>query len=64
MSAKEVRIQATAVGTRQDLKEILALAAVGKLRCQTVERPLSQVNEVLDQLRQGEVTGRIVLRPS
>jgi D-arabinose 1-dehydrogenase-like Zn-dependent alcohol dehydrogenase len=46
------------------LKEILALAAVGKLRCQTVERPLSQVNEVLDQLRQGEVTGRIVLRPS
>jgi propanol-preferring alcohol dehydrogenase len=64
MSAKEVRIQATAVGTRQDLKEILALAAVGKLRCQTVERPLSQVNEVLDQLRQGQVTGRIVLRPS
>lgn len=64
MSAKEVRIQATAVGTRQDLKEVLALAGAGKLRCQTVERPLSQVNEVLDQLRQGQVTGRIVLRPS
>jgi propanol-preferring alcohol dehydrogenase len=46
------------------LKEVLALAAVGKLRCQMVERPLSQVNEVLDQLRHGQVTGRVVLRPS
>lgn len=64
MSAKEIRIQATAVGTRQDLSEVLALAAAGKLHCQTLERPLSQVNEVLDQLRQGQVTGRIVLRPS
>lgn len=64
MSAKEVRIQATAVGTREDLKEVLALAAAGKLHCQTVERPLSQVNEVLDQLRRGQVAGRIVLRPS
>jgi len=64
MSAKEVRVQATAVGTRQDLKEVLSLAAAGKLRCQTVERPLSEVNEVLDELRNGQVTGRIVLRPS
>jgi alcohol dehydrogenase, propanol-preferring len=63
MSAKEIRIQATAVGTRQDLREVLALAAAGKVRCQVTARPLAEVNEVLDQLRRGQVTGRVVLRP-
>jgi propanol-preferring alcohol dehydrogenase len=63
MSAGEIRIQASAVGTRQDLREVLAIAAAGKVRCQVVARPLSQANEVLDQLRQGQVSGRIVLTP-
>ncbi len=63
MAAGEVRIQASAVGTRQDLREVLALAAAGKVRCRTVTRPLSQANEALDQLRRGEVSGRIVLTP-
>jgi len=63
MAAGEVRIQASAVGTRQDLREVLALAAAGKVRCRVVTRPLSQANEALDQLRRGEVSGRIVLTP-
>jgi len=63
MAAGEVRIQASAVGTRQDLREVLAMAAGGKVRCQVVERPLAQANEALDQLRKGEVSGRIVLTP-
>ena len=63
MAATEVRIQASSVGTRKDLEEVLALGAAGKVRCQTATRPLAQVNEVLEQLRQGQVAGRIVLVP-
>jgi propanol-preferring alcohol dehydrogenase len=63
MSAKEVRIQATAVGTRDDLREILAMAAAGKVQCQVTSRPLAQVNEVLEDLRHGRIGGRVVLTP-
>ena len=63
MAAREVRIRASTVGTRQDLREVLAMAAAGKIRCRVVARPLAQANEVLDQLRKGQVTGRIVLTP-
>lgn len=63
MAATEIRIQASSVGTREDLREVLALAAAGKVRCQTSTRPLSEVNEVLTQLRLVQVSGRIVLTP-
>jgi len=63
MAAGEITIRASAVGTRRDLKEVLALAAAGKLHCQVESRPLSQVNQVLDELRHGKATGRIVLTP-
>jgi alcohol dehydrogenase, propanol-preferring len=63
MAATEVRIQASSVGTREDLEEVLALGAAGKVRCQTATRPLAQVNQVLEQLRHGQVSGRIVLLP-
>ena len=61
MSAREVCIQASAVGTRQDVREVLTLAAAGKIRCRVGTRPLSEANEALDQLRSGKVSGRIVL---
>jgi propanol-preferring alcohol dehydrogenase len=64
MSAKEVRIRASAVGTREDVREVLAMASKGKIRCQVAVRPLAQANEVLDQLRQGQVPGRIALASS
>lgn len=63
MAAGEIKIEASAVGTRKDLQEVLALAATGKLHCQVESRPLSQVNQVLDDLRQGRATGRIVVTP-
>jgi propanol-preferring alcohol dehydrogenase len=63
MAATEVRIQASSVGTREDLQEVLALGAAGKVRCQTATRPLAQVNEVLEELRNGQVSGRVVLVP-
>jgi alcohol dehydrogenase, propanol-preferring len=63
MAATEVRIQASSVGTREDLQEVLALGAAGKVRCRTAARPLTQVNEVLEELRSGQVSGRVVLVP-
>jgi propanol-preferring alcohol dehydrogenase len=64
MAAGEVRIQASAVGTREDLREVFSLAAAGKLHCQVTARPLSEVNQVLDELRRGQGSGRIVLTPN
>ena len=61
MAAGEVRIRASAVGTRQDLREVLALAEAGKLRCHVATRSLSDVNHALDELARGQVTGRLVL---
>jgi propanol-preferring alcohol dehydrogenase len=61
MAAREVRIHATAVGTRQDLREVLAMAAAGKIRCRVATHPLADVNRVLNQLRRGEISGRAVL---
>lgn len=64
MAAGEVRIQASAVGTRQDVRDVLALAAAGKLKCQVASRPLSDVNDVLEEMRHGRISGRVVLTPS
>jgi propanol-preferring alcohol dehydrogenase len=61
MAAGEVTIKASAVGTRQDLEQVLALAAEGKLHCQVATRPLSDVNAILEEMRSGKVSGRIVL---
>jgi len=63
MAALEVRIQASSVGTREDMREVLAMAAAGKVHCEVATRPLAQVNEVLEQLRHGQVSGRMVLVP-
>jgi alcohol dehydrogenase, propanol-preferring len=63
MTAKEIHIRASAVGTRQDLREVLSLAADGKLHCRVTAQPLIEANDVLDQLRKGKVSGRIVLTP-
>jgi alcohol dehydrogenase, propanol-preferring len=61
MAAGEIRIRASAVGTRQDVRELLAMASAGKIRCQTASRPLDEVNFVLDELRRGSISGRVIL---
>jgi propanol-preferring alcohol dehydrogenase len=62
MAATEIQIKASAVGTREDLREVLAMAAAGKIHCQVSARSLAEVSDVLDQLSRGEISGRIVLR--
>jgi alcohol dehydrogenase, propanol-preferring len=61
MAATEVRIQASSVGTRQDMRELLEMAVAGKVRCQVSTRPLGQINEIFEELRKGSVPGRVVL---
>ncbi|HSZ60434.1 MAG TPA: zinc-dependent alcohol dehydrogenase [Terriglobales bacterium] len=62
MAATEINIKASAVGTREDLHEILEMGASGVLHCQVASRPLADLQAVLGELSRGEVSGRIVLR--
>jgi alcohol dehydrogenase, propanol-preferring len=61
MAAGEVRVQASAVGTRQDVKETLEMAAAGKLRCQVSTRRLDEINTIFDEMKAGKIAGRVVL---
>ncbi len=62
MVAREARVIASAVGTRQDVRDILDLAAAGKVRCKIETRPLESINEIFDEMRQGKISGRVVLK--
>jgi propanol-preferring alcohol dehydrogenase len=62
MAAAEIQIKASAVGTREDLREILAMGAAGAVRCHVSERPLAEVSQILGELSRGEISGRVVLR--
>jgi alcohol dehydrogenase, propanol-preferring len=59
---REIRVVGSSVGTREDLRAVLAMAAAGKLHCRTESQPLEQVNAVLDRMRGGGIYGRVVLR--
>jgi len=59
--AKGIRILTSAVGTRQDLREVLALAAAGKIRTIAETARLDQINDVFGRMRTGSIKGRVVL---
>ena len=58
----ELRIVSAAVGTRDDIRAVLELAAAGKVECRIEEAPLEAVNDVLARMKKGDIRGRIVLR--
>ncbi|MBI1983329.1 MAG: zinc-dependent alcohol dehydrogenase [Acidobacteria bacterium] len=58
---KGVRILTCAVGTRQDLREVLALAAAGKVKCLVETCRVDQINEVFERMRRGRIAGRVVV---
>jgi propanol-preferring alcohol dehydrogenase len=60
---REIKIVASATGTREDLREVLALAAEGKIHCEVETRKLNQVNEVFDEMREARIRGRVVVIP-
>ena len=59
----ETEIVGNLVGTWIDLWELLQLHGRGEIRLVTQTHPLESVNDVLDSLRGGDVTGRAVLVP-
>jgi NAD+-dependent secondary alcohol dehydrogenase Adh1 len=62
--ANEQSIVGNLVGSWIDLWELLQLHAAGRLTLRSETHPLDAVNDVLDMLRAGDVTGRAVLVPS
>ncbi|HEY3138676.1 MAG TPA: zinc-dependent alcohol dehydrogenase [Blastocatellia bacterium] len=58
---REIRIMSAATGTREDIREVLELAASGRIKCRVETRPLEAVNEVFDEMRRGKIAGRMVL---
>jgi NAD+-dependent secondary alcohol dehydrogenase Adh1 len=61
--ANEQAVVGNLVGTWVDLWEMLELHAAGRIVLKTETYPLDSVNDVLDTLREGEITGRAVLVP-
>lgn len=57
----EAKVIGSSVGTRDDMRAVLELAAAGKLRCLTETQPLSEVNAVFERMRRGQISGRVVL---
>jgi NAD+-dependent secondary alcohol dehydrogenase Adh1 len=64
MVVDEQSVIGNLVGTWVDLWELLQLHAQGRVTLRTQTYPLDAVNDVLDQLRDGDVTGRAVLVPA
>ena len=62
MKMREVKIMASATGTRDDLREILEMAADGRVKCLIETRPLESINEVFDDMRNAKIAGRVVLK--
>src|SRR5215471_3618390 len=50
MAASEIQVKASSVGTREDLREILAMGAAGTVHCRVTTRRLAEIGQVLDEL--------------
>src|SRR5438034_3689063 len=59
--AKGIRILTSGVGTRQDLGEVLALAAAGRIKTVAETCRLDEINDVFDRMRAGRIRGRVVV---
>lgn len=60
---EEKRVVGTLVGGRQAMREVIALAAAGKVRPVTETHRLDEANQTLRSLKEGELRARVVLVP-
>ena len=61
---KLLNLRGSHVGTPQDLAELIELRRAGRIEPPPIaERRLSEVNDVLTELTEGKIEGRVVLRP-
>ena len=61
MVSGEFRIVSSAVGSREELREVLRLAAEGKVKCRIETRAFDQANGALNEMKEGRLVGRVVL---
>ncbi|MGC9671119.1 alcohol dehydrogenase catalytic domain-containing protein [Planosporangium sp. 12N6] len=59
----ERTVVGSVLGNRQQMRDVLNLAAAGKLRSVHADYPLAEANEVLAMLKAGQVKARAVLVP-
>ena len=56
-----ITIRGSFVGNRQDMAETLQFAVEGKVKADIELQPLSQINEIFQRLKHGNVPSRVVL---
>ena len=61
--ADEKRLVGSVIGSRQQMRDVLALAAAGKVRAHCETYALDDAVEALGALKRGEVRARAVLVP-
>jgi alcohol dehydrogenase, propanol-preferring len=61
---EEKKVVGTLMGSRQAMKEVLHLAALGKISAVTQSFKLEDANQVLRMLKEGKIKARAVLLPS
>lgn len=54
-------VRGSIVGTRKDMQEAIAFAVEGKVKANVRAAKLENINSVFDEMRKGEIEGRIVL---
>jgi NAD+-dependent secondary alcohol dehydrogenase Adh1 len=62
--SSEINVIGNLVGSYNDLDELMALAAQGKVSLHTKTYPLEAVNDAMDDLESGRLQGRGILVPS
>jgi propanol-preferring alcohol dehydrogenase len=61
--AMEQHVVGSLLGTREDMREVIEVAASGKVHIEAEERPLAEAERALADLKTGTVAGRLVLVP-
>jgi len=57
-----VSVVGSIVGTRKDLVECLDFAAKGKVKAITIEKSLEDINDIFEDMINGDITGRVVMK--
>ena len=61
---KAITIRGSHVGNNPQLRELIKLVRAGKIKQLPIDRrPLSEINNAINDLKNGKVIGRIVLEP-
>jgi len=61
---RAMTVRGSHVGDSPQLRKIIEMVRAGKLKQMPIDRrPLSEINQAMDDLEDGKVTGRIVLQP-